>query len=169
MKTLLRSCALGFGAVVLVTSLFAATTTLKNLLAPTAQANAWQFEENDDAKGTLKIEDGAVALAASKVDGTDWHVQAYQTGIGLVNGKDYTVTFQARASAKRNAQIYVGVNEDDYHAVGLDEMIVLAPDWKKFSFTFKADGAATKNNRLGFLVGQEVGTVWIKDLALVAN
>ncbi len=95
-------------------------------------------------------------------------MQAYQAGLELANGQQYTVAFQARASAKRDAQVYVGVNDDDYHAVGLDEVIALTPEWKKFQFTFQAETAAPKNNnRLGFLVGQEVGTVWIKDVTLL--
>lgn len=151
------------------TPLVAADAT-KNLLAPTVKTTAWQFEETDGAKGSLKADGDALALAAAKVDGTEWHVQAYQAGLDLVNGKDYVVTFKARASAKRSAQIYVGVNEDDYHAVGLDEVVELTPEWKTFAFTFKADCVAPKaNNRLGFLIGQEVGAVWIKDLTLAAK
>lgn len=159
-----------FASLALAALLPAATEAAKNLLAPTAQLTAWQFEEADDAKGSLKTEENAVVVTASKVDGTDWHVQAYQFGFELSNGKEYVVTFQAKASAKRSAQVYVGVNEDDYHSVGLDEMFAVTPEWKNFKFTFTAAEVAAKgNNRLGFLVGQEVGTVWIKDLTLVAK
>ena len=148
----------------------AATAVVKNLLSPTTQLTAWQFEEADDAKGSLKTEENSVAITASKVDGTEWHIQAYQFGFELTNGKEYVATFQAKASAKRSAQVYVGVNEDDYHAVGLDEVFAVTPEWKTFKFTFTAaDVAAKGNNRLGFLVGQEIGTVWIKDLTLVAK
>jgi hypothetical protein len=170
MKSPLRFLACLSACAAFVATLPAAVEAVKNLLAPTAQLTAWQFEEIDDAKGTMKAEAGALALTASKIDGTEWHVQAYQAGLELANGTEYTVTFKARASAKRTAQVYAGVNEDDYHAVGLDEVITLAPEWKDFKFTFKADGVAARhNNRLGFLVGQETGTVWIKDLVLVAK
>jgi hypothetical protein len=166
LRTLLASLVL----TVCASSPLVAADTAKNLLAPTAKIAAWQFEETDDAKGSIKTDGDALAIAAAKIDGTEWHVQAYQAGLDLADGKDYVVTFKARASAKRSTQIYVGVNEDDYHAIGLDEVLELTPEWKTFTFTFKADGVAPKaNNRLGFLVGQEVGAVWIKELTLTAK
>lgn len=147
----------------------APTSAVKNMLSPTSDVKAWQFELNEDATGTIKADDGAIALAATKVDGTDWHVQAYQTGVEFKDAKEYVVTFKAKASTKRSAQLYAGVNEDDYHSIGLDELIDLTPAWQDFKFTFKADGTAGKNNRLGFIIGQDTGTVYIKDLVLTAK
>lgn len=145
----------------------AASTT--NLLKPFTQTKAWEFEINEDAKGTMKTENGAIALAVNKVDGVDWHVQLYQAGIDLNEGKDYLVTFKARADAKRAALVYAGVNEEDFHSVGLDEPFDLTPAWTEYKFTFKAEGVVPKNNRLGFIVGQQTGTVYIKDLVLSAK
>ena len=144
----------------------AADTPPAPLLKPTADLKSWQFEETDGAKGAVKVDDGAFALTATKVDYTDWHVQAFQAGLDLGEGKEYVLSFAARSSVKRVAQVYVGINEDDYHAVGLDEVLSLSSEWKSFTFTFKAEGVAAKNNRLGFIVGQETGTVWLKDVTL---
>ncbi len=140
-----------------------------NLLGPTADVKSWKFELTEDGGGAIKSEDGAIAFVVTKVDGTDWHVQAFQTGLDLKAGMEYVLTFRIRASAKRTVQIYAGVNEDDYHPVGLDEVIELTTEWQDLKFTFKADDVAPKNNRLGFLVGQDPGTVWVKDLVLRAK
>ena len=40
-------------------------------------------------------------------------------------------------------------------------------DWRDFKFTFKAEGIAAKNNRLGLLSGPEKVPVWLKDVTLV--
>ncbi|HTZ21602.1 MAG TPA: carbohydrate binding domain-containing protein [Opitutaceae bacterium] len=144
----------------------AVTAAPKNLLKPTAKVENWQFEQLEEAAGTIATADDALAITVTKVDGTEWHLQAFQPGLDLKEGQTYVVTFKARAAAKRAAQIYAGVNEDDYHPIGLDEVIDLAPAWHDFTFTFTADSVAAKNNRLGFSLGQEKGPVWLKDVTL---
>lgn len=114
----------------------------------------------------MKPDDDAMLFTVAKVDGTEWHLQAYQVGIDLREGGQYVVSFKARASAKRVTQLYVGVNEDDFHPVGLDELIDLGPEWRSFTFTFRARDVAQKNNRVGFVLGHEKGSIWIKDLTL---
>jgi len=142
------------------------TAAPKNLLKPTAKVGNWQFEQLEDAAGTIATEGDALAVTVTKVDGTEWHLQAFQPGLDLKEGRTYVVTFKARAAAQRPAQIYAGVNEDDYHPIGLDEVIDLTPAWRDLTFTFTADSVAAKNNRLGFSLGQEKGTVWLKDVTL---
>jgi Carbohydrate binding domain len=138
----------------------------KNLLKPTAKIENWQFEQLEDATGTIATEGDALAVTVTKVDGTEWHVQVIQPGLDLKEGKTYVVTGKARASVQRFVQIYAGVNEDDYHPIGLDDTIELTPAWRDFTFTFTAETVAAKNNRLGFSLGQEKGTVWLKDVTL---
>ncbi len=165
MPASLRHPALWFLASLSLTAV--AAEAPKNLLKSTSQVDHWQFEQIDDAKAAIAVEGDALVVTVTAVDGTDWHVQVNQPGLDLKNGRTYVVTFKARAAAKRSAQVYAGVNEDDYHAIGLDEVIELTPDWKDFTFTFNAADTAAKNNRLGFLLGQEKGAVQLRDVVLV--
>lgn len=140
-----------------------------NLAKPAADPKSWQFEEFEEAVGVMKPDGDAISFVTKKVDGTDWHVQAIQAGLELKEGKNYAITFKARSVPKRTIQAYAGVNEDDYHAIGLDDAIDLGPEWREITLTFKAEGVVPKNNRFGLLLGQETGTVWVKDLAIVAK
>ena len=142
------------------------TAAPKNLLKPTAKIGNWQFEQLEEATGTIATDGDALAITVTKVDGTEWHLQVFQPGLDLKEGKTYVVTGKARASVQRVGQIYAGVNEDDYHPIGLDEALDLTPTWRDFTFTFTADSVAAKNNRLGFSLGQEKGTIWLKDVTL---
>lgn len=144
-------------------------STSKNLLAPTTDLRHWQLEVIQDASGKIGVDKDAIMVTITKVDGTDWHVQAYQVGLELKEGKEYIVTVDLRASTKCTAQLYAGVNEENYHALGLDEPLVITPEWRTLTFTFKVESAPAKNNRIGFLLGDAVGTIWIRNFVLTAK
>jgi hypothetical protein len=137
------------------------------LLKPTKDAASWRFEQHEQAKGAAATDGDAIAFDVTNVDGEDWHIQAFQTDLDLKEGKEYTVTFKAKASADRAAKVQAGIDKDDWHMIGLDEQIDLTKEWKDFKFTFKAEGVADmKKNRIGFQLGQEKGKVWVKDMTL---
>lgn len=147
-----------------------AADVLPSLLKPTTKIENWELEQHDGAKAAARIDGDAVAITVEAITGTDWNVQLIQAGLDLREGKNYEVSFKAKASASRAIQVYAGVAEDDFHAIGLDELITLTKEWREHRVAFKAEGVAAKNNnRLGFLLGQEKGTVWLKDVTLVAK
>jgi hypothetical protein len=153
----------------LAVTAFAAEAT-KNFLKPTAKVDSWAFEQHDGAKAAVKIENDAIAVTVEEITGTEWHVQLIQPGLALQEGKPYEVSFKAKASARRAIQVYAGVAEDDYHAIGLDELLTINTSWTEHKITFTAETVAAKaNNRLGFLLGQDKGTVWLKDVVLAAK
>lgn len=153
----------------LAVAAFAADVSL-SMLKPTAKVENWELEQHDGAKANVKTDGDAIAVTVDEITGTDWNVQLIQAGLELKEGKTYEIRFKAKASVPRAIQVYAGVAEDDFHAVGLDEFLNLTKDWTEYKSTFKAESVAAKNNnRLGFLLGQEKGTVWLKDVSLVAK
>ena len=138
----------------------------KNLLKPTNKPDSWQFEQHETAKGTIAADDDAIVFDVTASDGTDWHVQAYQVGLDLKDGKEYVLTFKAKASADRSVGVAAGINQDDWHAIGLQENTDLTKEWKEIKFEFKADQTVDKKNRVGISMGNEKGKVWVKDMML---
>jgi len=60
------------------------------------------------------------------------------------------------------------IDQEDWHQVGLSENVDLMKEWKDYQFTFKAEGVAgMKKNRLTLVLGNEKGTVWVKEMTLV--
>ncbi len=97
----------------------------------------------------------------TKTDGTGWHVQVHQTGLDLKSGDTYTVTFRAKADAPRSLPVAAGMDEADWHNVGLDTTAVLTTEWQTFQYVFAAHDAVPQHSRLAFTLGGQTGTVWI--------
>ena len=137
-----------------------------NILKPTADVKSWRLEQHEEAKGAIAAEDGAIVFDVTKDDGTDWHVQAFQTPVDLKNDVEYRVTFKAKASEERPVKVQAGVDEDDWHLVGLDEEVTLGKEWKEYEYKFTASDVRPMKNRVGFVLGMAKGKVYVKDLVV---
>lgn len=138
----------------------------KNMLKPANDPESWRLELNEGGKGDMKAEGDAIVFNVTDIDGTDWHVQAYQTKLDLKNGKEYVVKFKLKAPKANQLLVISGIDEDDWHEIGLHEELGPSEDFKIYEFTFTANDVAPGNNRLGFVMGNDKGTVSVKDLSL---
>ncbi len=130
-------------------------------------ASQWSIEHQGTSQAALQPEaGGGVSLSITHTDGTDWHVQAHQTGLDLRSGAAYTVTFRAKADAARTLPVAASLDQDDWHNVGLQESAALTTDWKPFSFVFTAHDTVPNHARLAFTLGAQTGTVWIDSLQI---
>ena len=140
----------------------------KNLLGATNKPESWRFEQHEQGKGSMKPDGEAMALTVTEADGTEWHVQAARPDVDLKEGKEYSLSFKAKADAERSIQVNAMIDQEDWHTVGLSGNVDLTKEWKDYEFTFKAEGVAgMKKNRLTLVLGNEKGTVWVKEMTLV--
>jgi|SRR6266571_4561856 len=137
-----------------------------NLLKPANKVENWRFEQHEDGKGKISVDGDAVLFDVTNADGTEWHVQAFQTPLDLKDGKEYTITFKAKADDTREVGVQAGIDEEDWHMIGLDEKAELGKDWKEYKYTFTANDVKANKNRVGFVLGGAKGKVWVKDLVL---
>lgn len=139
----------------------------KNLLKDPSKASSWRFEQHEQGKGTMKEDGDAILFDVTNVDGENWHVQAYLTQIELKEGQEYTFSYKAKADPARSIAASAGIDEDDWHTIGLQEDVELTTEWKEHSQTFKAENVAKgPKNRIGLMLGNEKGKVWVKDVSL---
>lgn len=138
-------------------------------LKKTDDVNSWRLEQHEEAKGTIVAADGAIVFDVTKEDGTDWHVQAFQTPIDLKEGQTYVVTFKAKADAERTIKVQAGIDVEDWHTIGLDEEVTVGKEWKNYEYKFTAADVKPMKNRIGFVLGGAKGKVYVKDLALKAQ
>jgi hypothetical protein len=136
------------------------------LLKPTNKPDTWRLEQHEQAKAAIAADGDAIVFDITNVDGEDWHAQAFQIELDLKEGKEYTVTFKAKASGDRAVKLNAGIDKEDWHFIGLDEQVDLTKDWKDYKYTFKAENVEAKKNRIGFQMGQEKGKVWVKDFSM---
>ena len=102
----------------------------------------------------------------TKTDGTDWHVQAHQTGLPLTDGTTYTVSFRARADTPRLMPLGASLDQADWHNIGLTANAALTTGWRTFHYVFTAHDTTPNHNRLAFTLGGQTGTVGISDLQI---
>ncbi len=122
-------------------------------LVPVAQKEAQFYATAPDAQ-----------FQVTQVDDTDWHVQAHVTGLNFKEGNTYTVSFRAKADAPRSLPVGAGLDEADWHGIGLGAAAALTTDWQTFHYTFQAQGVVPDHGRVAFTLGGKTGTVWIEDL-----
>lgn len=143
----------------------------------TRGAERWTLELNT-APATAKMEIPADVAPPEGVGGKvlrvhvttlgaqNWHIQLHQTGLDLTNGEPYTVSFFARADKERPITVYTGVDQADWHNIGLNERLQLTPEWQKFTLAFTATRAVEDHSRLSFTLGDALGTVDLAEVTL---
>ena len=141
----------------------------KNLAKPAKDPGSWRLERLETAKAEMIPEGDAIVITIKEVSGTDWHVQAVQTGFNLAEGKDYVLSFKAKASSDRNVPVNAMVDQEDWHTIGLTETAEVTTEWKDFSYEFKTEKVAKDKNRISLILGGDKGKVWIKDVQLIAK
>lgn len=137
-----------------------------NILKPTADVQSWRLEQHEEAKATIAVAEDAIVFDVTKDDGTDWHVQAFQTPLDLKDNTEYVVTFKAKADAERSIILRAGIDQEDWHQIGLDEEMTIGKEWKDYQAKFTATDTAPMKNRIGFVLGMAKGKVFVKDFVL---
>ncbi len=104
-----------------------------------------------------------------KTDGTDWHVQVHETGLDLREGATYTVSFRAKADSPRDVTINGGLDEADWHNIGLNASAHVGTEWEPFHYTFTAKNVVANHGRIAFVLGSKTGKVRIASLQIHAG
>jgi hypothetical protein len=141
----------------------------KNLLKPTNDVESWVFEVNEGGEGSMKADDEAIIFTTTKVDGTDWHVQTYQPGIDLEDGKSYVVKFAMKSPQEIAVNLVGQIHQVDWHEIGLRQQLNPGKEYEEFEFEFTAHDVVDGNNRVGFVLGFAEGDVFVKDMTLTAK
>ncbi len=139
----------------------------ENLLKPANKANSWRLETHEGGKAKMEIDGDAAVFTVTEVDGTDWHVQAIQTGLDLKNDVKYKLSFHAKAEPDADIPVNACVDVEDWHMIGLTETAQLGKEWKKVEYEFTATDIKERKNRISFIIGGAKGKVWIRDCVLV--
>ena len=124
---------------------------------------AWPLEVHpgNTARITPGDEAGAVRVEITQADPTNWHIQFQQPKLALQAGAYYTVSFQARADARRTIDYAVNQAHEPWQGLGLGASAGLTTEWH----TFRTGFVATLNDRqarLSFIVGGHPGAVEFK-------
>lgn len=155
----------GFTDVCVVT-----VTSVVNMLANADFSNgltSWTSWKDASANANISVVNGELSSAITNGGSQVWHVQVYQAGLNIQNGKSYTLTFTARASANRAITAIVEQNGGSYTLYGgsnnnVNVTTTNATYTVKFTMTQPTDAAA----RLTFNLGNNNSSVYIDNVVL---
>ncbi len=132
-----------------------------------SDVNTWRLDVLSTAKASQSVEGDVIAFQVDAATGTDWHVQALRPKLDLEEGQEYVVKFQAKASVNRKVTVSAGIDQEDWHSIGLRETVALTGEFQRFEFKFRAQRVVKDKNRIGFVLGDETGTVFVREMSVV--
>ncbi len=137
---------------------------------------AWTVEAAPNTGVKTQILDGldtppGVAGQVAHFDVTalgaqDWHVQCYQKGIDLTEGRQYLLAFWAKADRNRPLRVDTTLDHPDFHKVGLDQSFALTPQWQKCEVKFTTVRTEPNHTHLSFALGGALGSVELAGISL---
>jgi len=134
----------------------------------------WNFYTNGSGGVTSTDTDPVDCDFAAEVTLSDvgGNTQLYQTGVALTYGQEYTLQFNAKASASRSFRLYVHRHSSPYTNYGLSvDSVSVGTEWQTYNYTFTASGfsGSVSNGRLRFMLDTLSGgdTIWFDGVVLV--
>ena len=110
---------------------------------------------------------GETRVSVLKAPEVSWHAQLHWAGLTLQEGQLYTLEFSARSDLSRRLPLSTRLTEPDWHNCGLAEDAELGPEWKTFSYAFRAAHVEPAAVRFDVVVGGgPVGDFSIKNVML---
>ena len=111
--------------------------------------------------------DGETRVSLLKAPEVSWHAQLHWGKLTLQEGQLYTLEFSARSPLARKLPVSTRLDKDDWHNCGLSEDADLGPEWKTFTYTFRATKVEPSAVRVDMVAGGgPVGEFSIKNLTL---
>ena len=130
----------------------------------------WALYQQSGSSATLSIDNtsqlsgiNSAFVDISTASGTDWHLQLAQIYQSIEAGKDYTVSFWARAATNRTVFVHAQLRASpwtDYWS----QTINLSTSPNFYSYTFTASTTVSNNVGLLFDLAASTGDVWIDDV-----
>lgn len=126
----------------------------------------WNLSIISPSTGSLDTLAGEAKITITNDDGTNWHISFNQSNLTLENGKEYTLSFDARAESNRNigGQIKKGGTNVIYSNFSL------TPDMQTYSVVFTNNEATGSDYALMFFLGAAgLNDVWFDNIELIDN
>ncbi len=97
-----------------------------------------------------------------------WHLQLFQGGLGLTEGKAYTLSFWARAPQGAPGELEAVVMHETapWHNLGAHRVVALTGTWQRQSLLFHARGVQGLKARVNFSTRNRTGVVDLAGVSL---
>jgi GH35 family endo-1,4-beta-xylanase len=133
-----------------------------------SSAANWTLQKNGSSAGdfTVSGEEATITMTTAPTTGNVWDFQLIQSGLPLIEGYTYKLTFDASATAARDIGIVVQKHVDPWPTYyGKDTSLTTAKS--SYEFVFKMDTTTDDNGRLAFNFGASTAPVKLSNVKLV--
>ncbi len=137
---------------------FNSGTTGWSLANQTGNTSTFTVNNTSQLSGT-----NSAFINISTATGTNWHIQFLQGSKTIVSGKRYRVSFQAKATANRNASVMVQQTVSPYTGYWLQNF-ALTTTAQTFDYTFTAGASNAGQAGLYFNFGESTADVYLDNI-----
>jgi beta-glucanase (GH16 family) len=151
------------------------TTAVINGNFNSALAPSWENWTGEGGAASVTLENGAMKIAVTAAGTKAYSVQAFQQGLGFINGKTYVLTFKAKADAAKKINVNIGkaLTADPWFVNYMTTLTVdLSSTMQEFTKEFTMSEATYNNAKIvfeaGLVAGQNIATnIYIDDVSIV--
>ena len=137
--------------------------------------SGWLLQSQNPGSSSMAVVQNRLNINISNGGTENWHVQFGRTGIPLVQGTMYRVTFSANAhNTSRNIVSYIGMVGSPWTSYSGHSNFQISPDESLYSYTFTMTSPNNANARLVFdlglsTTGLSISWVRIERLSIVQS
>jgi hypothetical protein len=137
-------------------------------------ASYWNFwvNTNEGASATLSHDTTTAAHGSASAKITvnvpaslPHYVSLQQPAISVAEGREYTLSFWAKASASRSIRVEFQKSVEPWTGYGLSKEFSVPTAWQEFRISFIATATAS-DAKLSFNLAAAAGDVWLDDIRL---
>lgn len=125
----------------------------------------WELSKNDGAAGTLTNVNGEAQVSITNAGTNLWSISLIQKGLKVEQGKQYYLSFDAKATAARTIKAGVGMSVDPW-ATYTYPTVNLTTTMQHFSFPFTMSQATDNAARIVMDMGQNAEDITFDNISL---
>ena len=125
---------------------------LKNADFFDADSN-WNLTILSSAQAAGNVTDGEYEVSISNGGNDVWDIHLGQAGINIINGQEYTVSFDAYATAPRIISALVGKNSEPWTVYHAAQIFSLTTIKQTYTYSFIMNDPSDNQARFGFDIG----------------
>jgi len=118
----------------------------------------WKFLLFQGGQGTAEIKDGMMIIKTQNQGTVDYSVQLVQADLPMYKGKEYRISFEARASEVRDMIVCVSAPNVNWIRYFKDTLLTLSTEWQTYTYEFKMTEKDDNYGRLEFNMGNKGST-----------
>lgn len=128
--------------------------------------DGWNLYPSSPAKATLSNKNNSLEINITNKGNNSWDIQPTKTGIPLIKGEMYELSFTASASADCSFTSYIGKNSDPWNGYSDYNQTTVNKNTQTYSYSFTMSQSSDQGARIAFDMGAIPSpvTITLKDI-----